>query len=607
MRKIFETVETMFTAARYSLSFCLRNAKRDTLWRLLTAVGSTLLLYLIIQATGSVVNTVQVLIQKGGLHTFSDLLNSELKTPLLFFAGVLIFGVIIGRLHWYFRGRWNMTLRYANQRELNEHRASLDIARFRSKEYDDLSKRIQELPSGFQTRIWFSEEILNIFTTLISFFLFGASLVFFSPVYAVVLIVSAIPMMLFEFRFVNVWWKLFQELVPHHKRRAVLEKAYQDVPTFVQAKMFNQMHGLKKEIDLNIDTVLSLFNAVRKKAMEFEIITHFIAMLGLGGVIVHASWTTVVTMGEIGTLTVVIAASRTFQSNIEAIVALVAEQWNSAKGVILIEKEFMGLLPVLETKNPITPTFSGAPKIRFENVSFAYPDTEALVLKNVSFEIEPGSKVAIVGKSGHGKSTIQSLLMRNYDPTEGTIFADTVDLRSIKPNVWNTVTSSLTQEYSVLERTIREEIASSRLTDAVQDDVVHASSVFANFDEVVDSDPQGYESQIGVQFGGRDFSGGEKQRLALARVHYRNTPILIFDEPDARLDPESAQKVIENIFALQGVTVIMITHHVSRAMLCDKVLVIKKGEVVEQGNPNELLQKNGVFTSLYEKDKKRLS
>ena len=196
--------------------------------------------------------------------------------------------------------------------------------------------------------------------------------------------------------------------------------------------------------------------------------------------------------------------------------------------------------------------------------------------------------------------------MRHYDPTSGAVFAGDINLRNIEPQVWSNVASALTQEYTVLERCIGEEIASSRLGQPIDLEVVAASARFANFDEVVDSDPKGYESQIGVEFGGRDFSGGERQRLALARVHYRGTPILILDEPDAKLDPESAQKVIDKVFALKDITVIMITHHVSRAERCDKVIVMGKGEIAEQGTHQELIARNGMYAQMHEKDRKRL-
>ena len=370
--------------------------------------------------------------------------------------------------------------------------------------------------------------------------------------------------------------------------------------------MFNQMPTISREIDINVGSILEQHDKIRKISVRKEMLAHFLTVGGLCAVMIHAVWSTLVYTGEIGTLTIIIAAARTFQGNLESIVSLVAEQWNNAKGVILIEKDFLGLKPVLKTEYPVIPKFDITPLVKFYRVSFAYPDTDKLVLQNVSFTIEPGAKVAIVGKSGSGKSTIQALLMRQYDPKTGAIFAGNVNLRNIEPHVWNKVASALTQEYTVLARSIRAEIASSRFDQPIDPEAVSASARFANFDEVVDSDPKGYESQIGTDFGGREFSGGEQQRLAVARVHYRGTPILILDEPDAKLDPESAQKVIDNVFALKGVTVVIITHHVSRAERCDKVIVMEKGEVAEQGTPQELMALNGVYAQMYTKDKERL-
>jgi ABC-type multidrug transport system fused ATPase/permease subunit len=144
------------------------------------------------------------------------------------------------------------------------------------------------------------------------------------------------------------------------------------------------------------------------------------------------------------------------------------------------------------------------------------------------------------------------------------------------------------------------------MTDAVDLDRVRRSCEFASFAEVVEEDPRGYDAQIGTEFGGREFSGGERQRLALARVRYRGTPVLILDEPDSDLDPESANRVIDAVFALQGVTVVLVTHHVSRAERCDKIIVMGKGRVVEQGTHEELMALGGVYVSLREKDRERL-
>lgn len=519
---------------------------------------------------------------------------------------VSILSVIVEQLNSFFRNKWSLTLHFANQRELNNHRATLDVARLKSEEYSNLENRIKELPEGWRMRVKFSEDILTVFTSVVSFIFFGASLVWYQPYYALILFLLSIPMILAQFQRVSLWWNLVQELVPVHKRRWLLERAYNSVGVFLQASMFNQIPALRKEIDINVGGVLEANNSIRRTNTRWGIITGALSVLGLCFVVMHTTWTTITGVWEIGTMTVIIAAARIFNGDLRSIVYAVAEQWNCAKGIILIEKDFLGMKPLIKTEYPVVPRFDITPTLRFDNVSFKYPNTENLVLRNVSFTIKPGSKVAIVGKSGNGKSTIQALLMRHYDPTSGAVYAGDVNLSNIELSVWSNVASALTQEYSVLERKVGEEIASSRLGEPVDMDMIKASSQFACFDEVIESDPLGYESQIGTEFGGREFSGGERQRLALARVHYRGTPVLILDEPDAKLDPESAEKVINNVFSLENVTVIIITHHVSRAERCDHIIVMGKGEIAEQGTHQELMEMGGLYVSLREQDKKRL-
>lgn len=608
MKKIKETIMAIYIATKYSFSFCLRNKKRVTIARVLLEVVNTLFFYFTIQITGKVVNAVQsnIGVYKNISNNLIEFIQSNLFYLIIIMFGIMIAGMISGELSRYFRKIWFQYLNYANKQELNDHIATLDVARFRSKEYDDLSKRIQELPSSWETRIYFSEAMLGLFTTIISFVIFGASLILYEPIYAIILLLTAIPVSVAEFSLVSRWWKLFQDLVPKHKKRYVLQKPYRDVNSFVQALMFNQMPSLRKQIMENTDSIIDEYENIRRLTLKKSILNRLISISGLSLVILYLVWVLSTKGGDVGTFTIIIAAARTFQSNVSSIVSVIADQWNNAKGVILIEKDFLSLKPIVKTNYPVIPNYNLVPTIKFENVSFAYPDTEKLVLRNVSFTIKPGTKVAIVGKSGNGKSTIQSLLMRIYDPVSGSIYAEGVNLKNIEPRAWNNIASSLTQEYSIMSRTVGEEISSSKPDQPSDMASIISSSHFANFDDVINFDSKGYDSQIGIEFGGRDFSGGERQRLALARVRYKGTPILILDEPDAKLDPESASQVMDQIFALEGVTVIIITHHVSRAEKCDNIIVMGKGEVAEQGTHSELILKKGMYASLYSKDKERI-
>jgi ABC-type multidrug transport system fused ATPase/permease subunit len=595
-RKTKEGFVTICLAIRYSIAFCLKYDKYDSVVRLILAGTSTLVLYLTIQSTGMIMNAVQ--------HASRN--PWVLAWPIAFLAFARLVEILVSRAAFYFTSKWRHVLRTANRHDIDMHRGSLDVASFRSKRYDDLDNQIRELPQGWYTRVAFAEQLFDLFSLFASFVIFGCALLAYKPLYALVLLAVAIPKLVSEFGVVAMWWRLYEDHIPHYKVQGMLSRPFKAPIAFVQAKMFGQIYPLGKLMWSREEKVIETYNRTRIAVSRQKIGTHLLVLAGFAGVVLHASWHTIVSGGAIGTLSVIIASANTFQGNLNAMVMLMADQWNSAKGVILIEREFKGQKPLLETPHPVKPEFTN-PMIRFDRVSFAYPsEPDKEVLHEVSFEIEAGSRVAIVGKSGNGKSTIQALLMRHYDPSQGAIYADNINLRNIEPEVWNSYATSLTQKYTIAERPVGEEIASSRLDEPMSEERVLAAAEFAHFHDVVLEDAQGYERQIGTDFDGREFSGGEEQRLALARMYYRNTPIIILDEPDARLDPDSAEKVMKNIFAVEGKTVIIITHHVSRAEHCDKVIVMGKGTLAESGSPQELMARGGVYATMCASDKKRL-
>jgi ATP-binding cassette, subfamily B, bacterial len=617
MRKLFgktrDTLATMWLATYYSVAFCWRNAKGYTIARLIIGIVTGLVSFTYVQLFGRLVNVAQEAITgyDGKPPPFLDFIKSDLGEPILFLLGLLLIGLVAGACNWFFMRQWTHILRYANSREINDHRATLDIARYRSKEFDDLCRKIDDIPMSWGVRYEFASTLNDLFATVVSFSLFGLALIWINPLYALVMIVCAIPMIITEFGAVTKMWNLISEVVPDNKARHVLERPFHNKTTFVQGQMFNQLPHLREQIKVNTDGILGRFLRTRRLLVRQEIWSHLIVRLSFYSVVVHALWMTITNTHNIGAMTVVIAAANTMLNNLEHFISSLANQWNTARGVVLIEQDLFSMKPLISTENPVKPEFSGAPAIEFRNVCFAYPPSSAdqqpqLVLKLINLTIARGAKVAIVGRSGNGKSTLAALLLRHYDPSSGEIYADGINLKNIAPSDWNRYVAALTQEYTILDRRISDEIASSRLGEQPDPEFITQAVQFANFGEVLSGHPDGINAQIGTEFGGREFSGGEKQRLALARVHYRRAPVLVLDEPDARLDPENAQKVIDHIFALRGVTVILITHHVSRAEDCDLILFMEGGEIVERGTHDQLMKLNGRYKKMYEKDKKRL-
>ena len=233
--------------------------------------------------------------------------------------------------------------------------------------------------------------------------------------------------------------------------------------------------------------------------------------------------------------------------------------------------------------------------IAFEHVAFGYGD-DAPVLRDVSFGIEPGQIVGIVGPTGSGKSTVLSLIPRFYDPSAGRVLIDGTDVATLKLAALRAQVGFVLQETVLFRGTIRENIAYGR--PGASDEEIVAAAKLANADEFISRMPHGYDSVVGER--GDTLSGGQRQRIGIARAVIRNSPIMILDEPTAALDTESERLVIEGLQRLmKGRTVIMIAHRLSTIRDADKIIVLKDGVVAEEGTNDELIARGGVYAELH--------
>jgi len=288
-----------------------------------------------------------------------------------------------------------------------------------------------------------------------------------------------------------------------------------------------------------------------------------------------------------------------FYQVIEPAKSFSSAYFNIQKGLAALER----IDRVLDLHNDITSKPDAinkkefTEKIAFENVSFAYKDTHKKALNNVNLTINKGEIVALVGSSGAGKSTFADLLPRFYDPTEGKITIDGIDIKDISINSLRSLFGIVSQDPVLLHDTISNNITFGQ-NDYTLDQIKEAANI-ANAHDFISALPDGYNTSIGDR--GLKLSGGQRQRLTIARAILRNPPILILDEATSALDSESeklVQEALEKV--MESRTSIVVAHRLSTIQKADKIIVLEDGSIVQCGTHTELLNVDGPYRRFVE-------
>src|ERR1700678_2072657 len=339
-------------------------------------------------------------------------------------------------------------------------------------------------------------------------------------------------------------------------------------------------------------TVAAALKARQVKALLSPLVSIIVAccvgfVLWRGSLLILAGWMTA------GELTVFLSYLGSFFKPVKDLASMNNSIAQTAVAVERIRQilDADAILP--ERTEPREKAIQG--EIAFEHVAFAY-DESCPVLRDVSFTVQPGQMVGVVGPRGGGKSTIMSLIPRFYDPSAGKVLVDGIDVRDYRLRNLRDQIGYVLQETVLFRGTVRDNIAYGR-AGATDEEIIEAAKL-ANADEFITRMPNGYQSFVGDR--GDTLSGGQRQRIGIARAIIRNNPILILDEPTAALDAESGRLVIQALERLmKGRTVLTIAHRLSTIRDADSIIVLKNGVVAEQGSHAQLMALGGVYADLY--------
>jgi ATP-binding cassette, subfamily B, bacterial len=428
------------------------------------------------------------------------------------------------------------------------------------------------------------------------------SIMLYSPWLLLMLIVGVIPAFVGETHFAFLGYAKNFRQTPVRRQLDYLRILGGSKEAAKELKLFGLKDFLTDRFKVLSTQVYEEDVALARRKLTMGSLLSAIGTAGYYTAYVFAVWKTVTGEFTLGTLTFLANAIRDASSNLQqtfSTLSTIADQALFLTDLIA----FFEMRPTIESKRNALP----APRpiqrgFEFRDVSFRYPGSSRLVLNGLNFHLRPGERVALIGENGEGKTTIVKLLTRLYDPAEGQVLLDGVDLREYSLEDLYREIGVIFQDFMRYEMTARENIAVGRIEQIDNLALLQQSAQKSMADEVVAKLSSGYEQMLGRRFeGGVDLSGGEWQKVALARAYLRDAQVLILDEPTSALDARSEYEVFQRFAELTaGKMALFISHRFSTVRMADRIVVLEHGKIAEEGDHDALTQLGGRYAEMFE-------
>ena len=483
--------------------------------------------------------------------------------------------------------------------QVMKHAAELDVIAYEDPIFYD---RLERARVQATDRLAMIQMLGRLIQQVITTVTLSVTIIYYSPWLLLLLIAGVIPAFVGESHFAFLGYAKNFRQTPVRRQLDYLRILGGSKEAAKELKLFGLSQFLTDRFTRLSDKVYEENVALSKRKLVAGALLSIVGSLGYYSAYIYVIWRTVMGALSIGTLYLLAGAILQASTNIQLIFSTLSGVADQA--LFLTDLlAFFEMQPTIRSKPNALP----APRpirrgFEFRNVSFSYPGSSRRILQNLDFTLQPGERVALIGENGQGKTTIVKLITRLYDPTEGQVLLDGIDLREYSLEDLYKEIGVIFQDFMRYEMTAHENVAVGRIEQIGDRSAVMAAAHKSLADEVIAKLQGSYDQMLGRRFeAGVDLSGGEWQKLALARAYLRDAQLLILDEPTAALDARSEYEVFERFAELtMGKMALFISHRFSTVRMADRIVVLADGQIVEDGSHEQLMALGGQYAEMFE-------